>query len=89
MKAVIISAVWCPSCLIMIGRYHELREKYSDIEFLEYDFDADKEAVAEHKVWKTLPVLILYQEGIEVARFIGEKSLKEMTLKIEALLNGK
>jgi hypothetical protein len=36
-----------------------------------------------------LPVLILYQEGIEVARFIGEKSLKEMTLKIEALLNGK
>jgi len=89
MKAVIISAVWCPSCLIMIERYHKLREKYPDIEFLEYDFDADKEAVAEHKVWKTLPVLILYQEGIEVARFIGEKSLKEMTLKIEALLNGK
>jgi len=88
MKAVIISAVWCPSCLIMIGCYHELRNKYPNIEFIEYDYDLDKAAVTEHKVWKTLPVLILYQEGIEVARFIGEKSLKEMILKIEAIIHG-
>ena len=89
MKAVIISAVWCPSCLIMIGRYHELRDMYPDIEFIEFDYDNDKEAVAKHKVWKTLPVMILYIDDLEVARFIGEKSLNELSSKIEELKHGK
>ena len=89
MKAVIISAVWCPSCLIMIGRYHELRNLYPDIEFIEFDYDDDKEAVVKQKVWKTLPVLILYIDDLEVARFIGEKSLKELSSKIEELKNDK
>lgn len=85
MKAIVISAVWCPSCLIMIGRYHELHSKFSQIEFVEYDFDIDKDAVSKYKVWKTLPVLILIDNNMEVARFIGEKSLKEMTKVIEGL----
>ena len=46
MKAIVISAVWCPSCLIMIGRYHELHSQFSQIEFVEYDFDVDKDAVS-------------------------------------------
>lgn len=88
MKAVVISAVWCPSCLIMIGRYHQLRDHYPQVTFLEYDYDSDKEAVVEYKVWKTLPVLILYDGAQEVARFIGEKSYKELASKLEALING-
>lgn len=85
MKAIVISAVWCPSCLIMIGRYHDLHNKFADIEFVEYDFDIDKDAVSQYKVWKTLPVLILINNEREVARLIGEKSLKEMITVIEGL----
>lgn len=87
MKVVIISAVWCPSCLIMLGRYHELQNKYPNIQFIEYDYDSDKQAVIEHKVWKTLPVFIIYKNNEEVARFIGEKSIKEISFKIESLIN--
>lgn len=87
MKVVIISAVWCPSCLIMLGRYHELQNKYPNIQFIEYDYDNDKQVVAEHKVWKTLPVFIIYKNNEEVARFIGEKSIKEISLKIESFID--
>lgn len=87
MKAIIISAVWCPSCLIMLSRYHQLQSDYPNLEFFEFDYDYDKEAVAQYKVWKTLPVLILFNGNQEVARFIGEKSYKEIALKVEALTN--
>ncbi|NCA95985.1 MAG: thioredoxin [Methanomicrobia archaeon] len=87
MKAVIISAVWCPSCLIMIGRYHDLRRKYPKINFVDYDFDIDKDTIAQYKIWKTLPVMILFDGDKEVARFVGEKSLKELTATIEGLIH--
>lgn len=87
MKAVIITAVWCPSCLIMIGRYRELRKKYPNIEFSEHDYDTDKTVVSQYQIGKILPVLVLLSEDQEVARFIGEKSLKEITKKIETLVH--
>lgn len=89
MKAVIVSAVWCSSCLIMTGRYRDLRKKFPQIEFVDFDYDIDKSAVIEHKVLKVLPVLVLYRDNQEVIRFIGEKSFKEMSTKIEAFIDDK
>jgi thiol-disulfide isomerase/thioredoxin len=71
----------------MFGRYRDLRRKYPNIGFFEYDYDHDKEAVLAYGVGKTLPVLILFKDDAEAARFIGEKSLKEIAEKIENIKN--
>jgi len=72
----------------MIGRFRQLRDRNPDIAFVEYDYDIDLEAVKAHKVWKTLPVLILYEGETELCRFIGEKSYKEIAAKVEELRDG-
>ena len=71
-KIIVISAVWCPSCLILKKNLKKLKEEYSiDIEMLDYDFD--EERVKEYNVGDTLPVIIY-----ENKRLIGEKPYDEI-----------
>ena len=79
MKIIRISAVWCPSCLIMRERYDTIEKQYPNIEFKAYDIDFDEEA-ASYNVGKILPVLILFNnDGLELERIIGEKKVAEIT----------
>ena len=43
MKLIKISAIWCPSCLLMEKVWHQLQKELSDIEFISYDYDLDEE----------------------------------------------
>lgn len=88
MKIVIISALWCPSCLIMISRYQRLKDEFGVIEFQELDYDNDKKEVAKLGVFKTLPVLIIFDDnGVELIKFVGEKPYKEIAKKLIELQN--
>lgn len=88
MKIVIISALWCPSCLIMISRYQQLKDEFNTIKFQEFDYDNDKQEVAKLGVFKTLPVLIVYDNnGVELIKFVGEKSYKEIAKKLIVIQN--
>ena len=80
MKLLVISAVWCPSCLILNKQLKEIN-KNIEIEKLDYDLDSDK--IEKYNVGNTLPVLILEKDNIEIKRLIGERSKQE----IEAFLN--
>lgn len=73
---VVISAVWCPSCLILNKHLKRLKEEYDiNITKLDYDFDD----IEEYNVGDKLPVIILNDEkGSEVKRLIGEKSYQEI-----------
>ena len=73
---VVISAVWCPSCLILNKHLKKLKEEYNiNITKLDYDFDD----IEEYNVGDKLPVIILNDEkGSEVKRLIGEKSYQEI-----------
>ena len=71
-KIVVISAVWCPSCLILKKNLKKLKEEYSiNVEMLDYDFDEDE--VKKYDVGDTLPVIIS-----EKNRLIGEKTYDEI-----------
>ena len=72
-KIIVISAVWCPSCLILKRHLKRLSNEYSDIEIemLDYDFDEDK--VSEYDVKDKLPVIICNNN-----RLIGEKTYEEI-----------
>jgi len=81
MKIVVISAVWCPSCLVMRPRFEEIIKKYAEIDSVSYDFDFDEVSV--YNPGSILPVFILINDDIELGRLVGEHKLEEMINLIE------
>lgn len=85
-KIVLITALWCPSCLIMRPRYQTVVSSHDDLTIEEFDYDENPQLIEEKKIGSTLPVAIIYDEqGIEISRFIGEISLKKLAEKLEQL----
>ena len=77
MKVVLITAIWCPSCIIMRPRYYQYF-KNLNIEINELDFDDDEKEIEKYKIGRTLPVCIVLNGEEEVIKIIGEKSEKEL-----------
>lgn len=73
---IVISAVWCPSCLILNKHLKKIKENYNiKITKLDYDFDD----IEEYNVGDKLPVIILKDKNNnEIKRLIGEKSYQEI-----------
>lgn len=77
-KLLVISAVWCPSCLILNKHLKKINEEYN-IEINKLDYDLDEDEVEPYNVGDKLPVMILLDEkSNEVKRLIGEKSYDEI-----------
>ena len=77
MQLIVVSALWCPSCLILKKHLKRLNEEYSlDIKILDYDFDEVE--VNNLNVGKKLPVMIIFDGDNEVSRLIGEKNYDEI-----------
>lgn len=79
-KIIVISAIWCPSCLILSKHLKKLKENFPDLEIIKYDYDFDEEEVKKYNVGKILPVIIKDDK-----RLIGEKTYEE----IEEFINEK
>ncbi len=84
MKLVRISSTWCVSCIVMNKMWKELKEKYSDFEYVEYDYDFDD--IEQYNVGDILPVIIVYKDNIELKRIIGEKTKEQFFKEIEEVL---
>jgi len=79
MKVVMISATWCPACLIVHKRLRELKELTARFSLEILDLDFDEEKVAPYTVGKTLPVfIVLDEEGKEIRRIVGERTAVEL-----------
>lgn len=76
MKIIRISSMWCPSCLVTKKYFDDLKEKYKDIEYIEYDYDIDD--ISKYDVKDILPVVIMFKDDVEIMRLIGENNLKEI-----------
>ncbi len=71
-KLIIVSAVWCPSCLVLKKNLKKVNEEYNiDYKLLDYDLDEDE--VQELNVGDKLPVIIYNDK-----RLIGEKTYEEL-----------
>ena len=83
MKIIKITAMWCPSCLIMNSMIDDIIAKYN-IEMESLDFDMDQDKVSIYNVDKILPVLIkVDDDGNEISRIVGEHSSSEIEQFIE------
>ena len=71
-EVIIVSAVWCPSCLVLKKHIKKLTKEY-DLKINYLDYDLDDEVVKDLDVGKTLPVIIVGDK-----RLIGEKSYDEI-----------
>ena len=84
MKIVRISAIWCTSCILTRKDFDMIKEKYSNAEYVELDYDTDE--LEEYNVGDILPVIIVYKNNIEISRIIGEKRFKEIDKVLEGLI---
>ena len=80
MKYVMISAIWCPACIITNTAMDKVvEEKHITVEKLDYDFDD----ISKYNVGKILPEIIVYKNNEEIGRLIGEKNYKDLCLEID------
>jgi len=84
MTIVMITAIWCPSCIIMRSRYDDLLKNWNMTK-IEYDFDDDTDLIKPYKIGSILPVVIFIKDDEEILRVIGEKSKKELTKLLEGM----
>ena len=77
-ELVVISAVWCPSCLILNKNLKKLNDENLDIKITKLDFDLDEDEIEEYNVGDKLPVIVFKKDNNEVSRLIGEKSYDEL-----------
>lgn len=83
MKIITISAIWCPSCLVMRPRFEAITKKYPSIDYKTYDYDLDDGAKSYHP-GNILPVFILIdKDNNECGRLIGEHSVNDLLELIE------
>lgn len=85
-KVIVISAVWCPSCLILNKNLKKLQEEYKNINIKKYDYDFDEDEIKKYNIGDKLPVLIIEDENsIEKGRLVGEKTYEEIKNFIEGM----
>ena len=75
--------MWCPACIVMNKFWKNIKNKYNNIEFVDYDLDLDDEKVKEYNVGNKLPVIIFSLDGNETKRIVGEKNEQEIEKEIE------
>jgi len=83
MKIIMLTAIWCPACLIMDRRVREIIKQYPDWALLQIDIDEDEPMANHYQVDKTLPVFIVEdQNGNILRRVIGELSINQFKKEV-------
>ena len=77
-KLIVISAVWCPSCLILNKQIKNIKNDFPDLEIKKLDYDLDEDEIKKYNIGNMLPILILEDGDNEINRLIGEKSYQEI-----------
>lgn len=81
MKIIILSAIWCPACLIVKSSIHKIQKEYPQFQPHFIDIDEEETVASKYEPLKVLPVFIIEdEEGNVVKRMSGELS-KEVILK--------
>ena len=72
-KIIIVSAVWCPSCLILKNHLKKLKQEFPNINIEMLDYDLDELEIQKYNIGDKLPVIICGDKHL-----IGEKNYDEI-----------
>jgi|TARA_B100001971_G_C18045284_1_gene459855 thioredoxin 1 len=74
-------AEWCMPCLMLSPVIEELAEEMKEVKFVKINVDDNKELAGKYQV-SSIPCLILFKDGKEVERLIGNQTQEEIENKI-------
>ncbi|MBS3972304.1 MAG: thioredoxin family protein [Erysipelotrichia bacterium] len=81
MKVIILSAIWCPACLIVKSTIHKIQKDHPMFQPQFIDIDEEEALASQYEPLKVLPVfMILDEEGQVIKRMSGELN-KDTILK--------
>lgn len=78
-------AEWCMPCLLITPIIDELSEKMPEIKFVKINVDDNQGLAQKYKV-SSIPCLIIFKEGKEVSRIIGNQPQEIIEDKIKSYL---
>ncbi len=80
-------AEWCMPCLMMAPIVEELADKFKGkINFAKINIDDNSSLSEKYKVM-SIPTIIMFKDGKEVARIIGTVSGEQLEEKLNSLLD--
>lgn len=79
------SAAWCPPCRLLEPVVAELASEWPDVCFVELDVDPNHDTVLRYGVL-SMPTLIVFRNGAEIARLVGSRSKCQLAQELEAAL---
>jgi thioredoxin 1 len=67
------SAIWCGPCRMLAPVMNEIKSKYPNVKFEEYDVDDEVDEVEKYRV-TSVPTVIIEKNGELLERFTGLQS---------------
>tara|TARA_B100000212_G_C26978975_1_gene365809 strand:- start:51 stop:323 length:273 start_codon:yes stop_codon:yes gene_type:complete len=71
------SASWCGPCKALSKTFENNSDKLDSVKRHYVDLDQHQDLATQHNV-RSVPTLILFKDGKEVKRLIGNKSLEDL-----------
>ncbi len=71
------NATWCPPCQALHPVLEELAGENQDIKIVTVDID-DQDILAEQYEISSIPCLVAFKDGEEIARSVGMKNKKQI-----------
>jgi thioredoxin 1 len=71
------NATWCPPCQALHPILEELASENQDIKIITVDID-DQDILAEQYEISSIPCLVVFKNGEEIARSVGMKNKKQI-----------
>jgi thioredoxin 1 len=67
------SASWCGPCKALAPVMNEIKGNFSNVNFQDIDIDENFEMASQYGV-RSVPTVIIENNGVEVSRFVGVQS---------------
>lgn len=75
-------ATWCGPCKMLAPVLEELAEEVSDVTVAKVDVDEEEEVALKYGIM-SIPTIILFKDGKEVAKSVGYKNLSQLKAFID------
>lgn len=76
------NASWCGPCKVLGPVIEELSEEYEDVKFVSIDYDEAEDLADDYDVL-SIPCLVLFENGKEIDRSVGNKAKEEIAAMLE------
>ena len=78
-----VSACWCAPCKMLARTISEIEDSLENVDFYEVDVDeAESELIEKYEI-QSVPVLLFFNEGLQVDRVVGARNKKDLLEIIE------